>query len=563
MKNNLKPNTYKSGNEILLRKVIDTVADGLAVIDKNGRIILWNNAAEKITGLSFHTVGKGHFRKTGEKLFFVENSPELINIYRFLAAAADSGATKKEENFLEAVILHKSEGKKDIQLYPAAIETEDEKYLAINFRDITRQKKIEERKDYLLQRLNDIIELIPDAAFTLDSGGKVFSWNKAMEELTGVNKNKVLGKGNFIHSKALYGKRNPILIDMIDDDISLIKKKYRSAYRKKGKLYAEKIETGLADGRITYLWAVAAPLFDRNKVRFGSIEVIRDVTSIRNREEELKRYKNHLEELVNERTSELKKVNLLLEDKVIKLKRAEEEALNALGKEKELSNLKSRFISITSHEFRTPLATINSSTELIEMLAGSDGEKEIRNQAERIKSNVNTLTEIMDDILINSRVDSGIIKFNPKPADFESFALEISKKAESILTKKHSLNKKIAKDIPVIAFDKTLLKTILMNVLSNAVKYSPEGGNITFETSLKDRFLQIIVSDEGIGIPPENLHQLYEPFSRADNVGNIRGTGLGMSIVKRFIEIQNGEISVSSKLNEGTVFRILIPVVKT
>jgi PAS domain S-box-containing protein len=292
----------------------------------------------------------------------------------------------------------------------------------------------------------------------------------------------------------------------------------------------------------------------------GMVYVLRDITFRKKAEKELEIYRLHLEELIKERTNELEEVNKLLQEEIIKQKEAEKIVKLSLEKEKEFSELKSKFISIASHEFRTPLTIIFSSTELLQRYGRKWDENKYNEQIERVKFNVQYMTEIMDDVLTISRTETGKIVFEPRSADLLSLCTTILEDLKLLLSKKHNLMFKFKLKKNHFIFDEKLLKFVLINLLSNSIKYSVNGGKIDFVVDSEEKDLIFEISDEGIGIPEKDQQFLFEPFHRGLNVGEIQGTGLGMSIIKRSVDMHNGIIEFSSKENVGTKFVIKIPL---
>lgn len=285
-----------------------------------------------------------------------------------------------------------------------------------------------------------------------------------------------------------------------------------------------------------------------------------EISERKRAEEELKEYRLHLEDVIKERTKELEEVNSLLQEEIIKQKEADEKVRAALEKEKELSEMKSKFISVASHEFRTPLTTVLSSTELLERYGRNwDNEKYIK-QTNRIKKSIQYLTYLMDDVLLISRADTGKITFNPKKIDLDKFCFNLLEDVKVLVTNDHVLEYVYDVSIKTLYMDEKLLKHILTNLLSNAIKYSVNGGKVGFFISSGFNEIEFKISDEGIGIPDEDQPNLFESFNRGKNVGDIHGTGLGMSIVKRSIDLHGGSISFKSKVGVGTTFIVKIPL---
>lgn len=267
---------------------------------------------------------------------------------------------------------------------------------------------------------------------------------------------------------------------------------------------------------------------------------------------EIKKLNQDLEKRVEERTHALEEANK-------ELAQSKGELLKALEKERELNVMKSRFITIASHEFRTPLSTILSSATLISKYQKEADAEKRGKHIKRIKSNVHNLTEILNSFLSLSKLEEGIVSCNPTIFDIESFTREIADEMEAILKEEQQIIYTHKGEDKNVDMDKQLLQNILINLLSNAIKYSPEGQDIELTTEIKDNQLSIIITDKGIGIPEEEQKHLFERFFRAQNVINIQGTGLGLNIVKRYIDMMDGNISFTSQSNHGTTFIIKLP----
>jgi PAS domain S-box-containing protein len=277
-----------------------------------------------------------------------------------------------------------------------------------------------------------------------------------------------------------------------------------------------------------------------------------DITERKKQEGEIKAFAAELENRVEERTEELANA-------INKLAESKQEVMRSLEAEKELNELKSRFITTASHEFRTPLATILSSVSLIgEYGDTADQEKRLKHIT-RIKSSVHNLTQILNDFLSLSKLEEGVVQNQTEPFLLHEFAKELSDEMKSTLKKDQQMIYSHIGGETFVMLDKQLLKNVLINLLSNAIKYSPEGKTIDFTTSFEKNKIVITVKDEGIGIPKEDQPLLFERFFRAKNAGNIQGTGLGLNIVKKYIELMNGEIRFTSVLDEGSTFVISFP----
>lgn len=247
----------------------------------------------------------------------------------------------------------------------------------------------------------------------------------------------------------------------------------------------------------------------------------------------------------------------IIED-ITRHKQYEEALEGALRHERELGELKSRFVSMASHEFRTPLASILSSTELLLHFRQKMDDEKIRQKLMAIVAQVQYLTNVIEDVLQLTRIQSQHIDYNPVTLDPDALCREI---VDEFRVRPEVGQRLIyhAQAVPTLELDNRLMRQIISNLISNAIKYSPKGTTVEVNLEYSEKTLIMTVSDEGIGIPENDLKHLFEPFHRAANVGTISGTGLGLSITKESVEQHGGTITVESEVNVGTVFTVRIP----
>ena len=243
-------------------------------------------------------------------------------------------------------------------------------------------------------------------------------------------------------------------------------------------------------------------------------------------------------------------------------KRVEENLRQALEREKELSDLKSRFSSMVSHEFRTPLAVIQSSTDLLRTYREQMSVEKQISQLEKIQLQVKRLTELLNDILTLGKAQTVGLDFNPEYIDVYDFSLEIigEMRATAIT---HSFQFEAQDESYNAYVDAKLLRQALTNLLSNAIKYSPVNSTIYFRMRCEEQRIVIEIQDEGEGIAPEDQEHLFEVFYRAKNVLSIQGTGLGLPIVKQAIEAHGGAVTCQSELGHGSTFTLYVPLTPT
>jgi signal transduction histidine kinase len=252
---------------------------------------------------------------------------------------------------------------------------------------------------------------------------------------------------------------------------------------------------------------------------------------------------------------------LILRD-ITDRKRAEEDIYKALAKEKELGELKNRFITMISHEFRTPLTTILSSAELLEYYGQKWGEAKRMEYFRQIYNSVGNMTYLLDDILLIGRAESKKLEFKPAPLYLYTFCLDLVRGFKEGVGASHNFiftpQFSPQRDYYAV-LDENLLQQILSNLISNAIKYSPPGSTINVELNWEDNNVVFKVSDNGIGIPKEGLNHLYNPFYRGSNIGTVSGTGLGLAIVKNAVDLHQGVIQVQSEKGVGSTFTVKIP----
>jgi len=241
-------------------------------------------------------------------------------------------------------------------------------------------------------------------------------------------------------------------------------------------------------------------------------------------------------------------------------KEAEHTLLIALEKEKELGELKSRFVSMASHEFRTPLASIMATTETLSYYRHKMDEEQIELRLEKIRGQVDHMKDIMEDVLNLAKMQAGRIKFVPERDDFDALCQDIVEEFDSQPIYSGRIQYTCNAPTPLeFVFDAHLIRQVMLNFVHNALKYSDDNQPVLIDLSLHNGTILLKVRDRGIGIPEKDLKHLFEPFHRATNVGTISGTGLGLSIAKQAVEAHGGVVTVDSEVNEGTTFTIVIP----
>ncbi|MBC6366972.1 ATP-binding protein [Algoriphagus sp. AK58] len=266
------------------------------------------------------------------------------------------------------------------------------------------------------------------------------------------------------------------------------------------------------------------------------------------KEKELQKLNNELEEKVKQRTAELYEAN--------------KELTKALEKEREINELKSRIVLNVSHGFKTPLTSILSSAQLLQIYAEKDHpfKQKIAKHASKIEHSVRALNNLLTSVLFFGKADENKLEFKPKKVFTAAFVKEVLDTVKAGIENEVTINAEIGNLPKTITTDPDLVYQVLENLLSNAVKYSKEGKTVDFRIYVEDGSLYAVISDKGIGIPKSEQGKLFDRFFRAGNVGIVEGSGLGLSIVKKCLEVLQGDISFESEVGKGTTFRVSIPV---
>jgi PAS domain S-box-containing protein len=272
-------------------------------------------------------------------------------------------------------------------------------------------------------------------------------------------------------------------------------------------------------------------------------------------QEEMERVNQQIEKLNEELEQKVEQRTWQLKETLDILEQSRDDLETALSKEKELSDLKTRFVSMASHEFRTPLSTILSSASLVAKYTQTDEQNKRDKHIQRIRSAVSNLTDILNEFLSIGRIEEGKIQANFSSFNIKEQVQLVCNEMQSILKPGQQIRIR-HEGKQVVNLDLSLLRNVFINLISNALKFSPENSYIDVETDVKENQISISIRDYGIGISEDDKKHLFERFFRGKNVTNIQGTGLGLHIVSKYVELMNGQIEAQSELEKGTKFII-------
>jgi PAS domain S-box-containing protein len=281
------------------------------------------------------------------------------------------------------------------------------------------------------------------------------------------------------------------------------------------------------------------------------VAFIIDITQRKQTEDRIKNYSSELEKQVKNRT-------MILEEAIQELEKTKKDLHHALNKEKELNELKTRFVSMASHEFRTPLTTMMSSLSLVTKYGEQNDRENQSKHVQKIKTSINNLTDILNDFLSVSKLEEGKVENMPEGLLIQNYISEVISEIKTMATNGQMLSQAHTGN-ETASIDKKLLKNVLFNLISNAIKFSRENGRIEISSHVSNSALKITVKDNGIGISKVDQQHLFERFFRGHNATHIQGTGLGLNIVSRYVELMNGTIHFESEEQKGTIFTIIIP----
>lgn len=500
-------------SEERFRTLFESSRDAILMMDREGRVSYWNPAAERIFGYtSVEAIG----RNLHELL-----APEQYREAHRAAYAqfVNTGKGETIGKILELQAIRKDGTDIIVALSLSSEQIRDKWHTVGIIRDITEQKEAQEALKQSRSLLSSIIEFLPDATFAINLEGKIISWNRALEEMTGFSAETMLGKGNYEYAMPFYSERRPLFVDLLlswDDDIAA---KYSTIERDGDTIYAE-AEVSFVHGLKRYLWGKASLLRNEQGDVIGAIESIRDTTDRKS-----------------------------LESQLLQARKMEAVGTLAGG---------------VAHDFNNILMGIQGYASL--MMLGLDMYHPHYEHLKGIEEQVKSASDLTRQLLGFARGG----RYEIEPADMNEI-IERSSAMFGRTRKELAIHKKCEKGLWTVEIDRGQIEQVLLNLYVNAWHAMPEGGKLILETSntvideksatlhgvSPGKYVMISVIDTGVGMEEEIKKRIFDPFFTTKEMG--RGTGLGLAMVYGIIKGHNGFIDVSSKPGYGTTFNLCLP----
>jgi len=523
-------------------RILNSIPSDVAVFDKKHRYLFVNpNGIQDPVTRNF-LIGKDDFDYVNFKGISDEKAVERRKLFNRIMR------TKTPETWLDEFTLKNGRRKVVLRSFNPILDEKGKFRFVIGYgTDITKRIIAEEENT----KLSFVAKNTNNGVLMLNNNREITWANDAFLERSGYSLSEIIGKNSTYY---LFDKTSVSFYEKVS--IAMDKQK---------KISVELVRKS-KNGNEYWVDLNIQPLFDNAKKLMGFMFVEFDITDRIVNKQTIENLNVILENRVQEKTKELKANELKLENSLSKEKErtialisSEKKLKKSIIKEKELGKLKASFVTVASHQFRTPLAVIQSNAQLLEMFNKMDVKQEPEKYAKvtsRITSAIANMTALMDDVLMLGKLTSGKVSYRPEDIDLVDFCTQMAEDFNTVQLDGRSIGFATAGEAYVVALDVKLLHHSLSNLISNAFKYSIGKENPELRIDFKPTELVLSVRDYGLGIPEEEHLHLFEPFFRAGNVTNIQGTGLGLSIAKEYVEVNKGNIAAKSVLGEGSCFEI-------
>jgi PAS domain S-box-containing protein len=495
----------------VLSSILNKIDHSLIITDHDGGLLFFNEEAARTSS----TLNKFPL-KIGEPLLSYASNERKKIVHQIICDLARNKQPVKswaQYKQLNGLTMHL-----ELTYTPIIDENDNISFIGVLAKDVTSSKVFENKIRSQAANIENLIQKANAIIISTDSRGYITNWNEHCTRITGFEKNEVYTK-KFI---------DVVLHEGVRETFSKLFKQMLAG--ESWSNYETKIQT--KSGKVLTCLLSATPQLTTTGNIIGVIFVGQDVT-------ELSEYRRSLEDKIEERTFELRR---------------------ALQKEKDLVELRTRFVAIASHEFRTPLSSIQFATNFLKQYNHRIGEDERIQKLDNIIAQVEHMTSLLDDVLTYGKNEASTIQPVLSIVNLNSFIEEVAR--DAALSRGNSHTVLVAMhDVPLeIETDERLFRSIVANLLTNAIKFSPGKEEVYLTIKTIEKNLIIDVRDEGLGIPADELDRVFEPFLRGKAVVSIAGTGLGLSITKKAVELLGGKITVKSKVSRGSIFTVQIPL---
>ena len=523
-------------------RILNSIPSDVAVFDKKHRYLFVNpNGIQDPVTRNF-LIGKDDFDYVNFKGISDEKAVERRKLFNRIMR------TKTPETWLDEFTLKNGRRKVVLRSFNPILDEKGKFRFVIGYgTDITKRVIAEEENT----KLSFVAKNTNNGVLMLNNNREITWANDAFLERSGYSLSEIIGKNSTYY---LFDKTSVSFYEKVS--IAMDKQK---------KISVELVRKS-KNGNEYWVDLNIQPLFDNAKKLMGFMFVEFDITDRIVNKQTIENLNVILENRVQEKTKELRTNELKLEksltkekERTIALRISEKKLKKSLIKEKELGQLKESFVTVASHQFRTPLAVIQSNAELLEIFNNtgiSQPPEKYAKVTNRISSAISKMTELMEDVLTLGKLTSGSVPYIFEEIDLVDFCKKMTEEFNTVQMDGRCLDLFIEGEPYPMELDAKLLNHSLSNLISNAFKYSIGKENPELRIDFKPTELVLSVRDYGLGIPEEEHLHLFEPFFRAGNVTNIQGTGLGLSIAKEYVEVNKGNIAAKSVLGEGSCFEI-------
>lgn len=494
----------------ILNSILDNVDQSVIITNPLGEMLFFNKEAAHLSG----TLNKKPLQVGVNVLEYV--SEERTKVVRTILSEMSS---QKEmvKSWAEYTQLNGLRMYLELNFIPVLDDDQNLSHVSILARDITSSKVFEKKIRAQAENVENLIKKANAVIMATDSRGYITNWNDHCSTTTGYEKNEVYAKK--LVDVVLQENDRPAFNNLIERVLNM------EAVLN----YEVKIIT--KDGKRVTVLMSATPQLTTTGQAVGITFVGQDIT-------ELSEYRRSLEDKIEERTVELRL---------------------ALQKEKEALEIKSRFVSIASHEFRTPLSSIQFAANFLKQYNHRIEKQERDQKLDNIVVQVEHMTVLLDDVLTYGKNEAGKINLVKSNVNLQDFTNKITEEVGYTTKNTHKIQTNFHNTPVEIETDEKLLRSVMSNLLTNAIKFSPGQQKVYLTISGSENQIQIRVRDEGLGIPSDETEKIFEPFLRGKGVVAIPGTGLGLSITKKAVELLGGTLQVESEVNRETTFTVQLP----